>query len=59
MCEVLGGVDLALCTPLQLPVLDPLVSAARLVEIIIEVKLNIFPRFPPYLVRMVVKRPDP
>ena len=57
VCEVLGGVDLALCTPLQFPVLDPLVSAARLVEI--EIKLNIFTRFPPYLVRMVVKRPDP
>ena len=40
MCEVLGGIDLALCTPLQLPVLDPLVSAARLVGI--EIKIEYF-----------------
>ena len=30
VCQVLGGVDLALCAPLKLPVLNPLVSAAGL-----------------------------
>ena len=42
MCEVLGGVDLTLRTPLQLPVLNPLVSASRLVEIINRDKIEYF-----------------
>ena len=35
VCEVLGGVDLALCAPLKFPVLNLLVSSARLSKIII------------------------